>query len=170
MPKQLSKKLNIACVVFLLVVVSGTGAAAQNPIDSCKPFLTVKAGAFVAGAKDTVIKAAKVLSILPEYMADGFKLRLTDTTFRVVEFRFGLWNARTGIYYEQWLQGDSLEPAKLTVASREVVLGAARYFIDNIRVSRHNNCFWVPGIQYTTRNNPHYKPGKLDSNSSPHTH
>lgn len=169
MPKQLSKKLNIPCVVFLLVVVVGAGASAQNPLDSCKPVLTINATAFVARAKDTIISGTKARSILPEYMADGFKLRLTDTTYRIVQFRFGFWNARKGIYYEQMVQGDSLESAKLAVASREAVRGAARYFIDNIRVSRHNHCFWVNGVTYSTPYNPSPNLPARRQSSSPHT-
>ncbi len=170
MPLQLSRKLSAACIAFLLLIASGAGAVAQSPIDSCKPVLTINATAFVAGAKDTLPDpVGKQRSILPAYIANGFRLRLTDTTYRIEEFRLGFYNEKTGIYYEQKVQGDSLEPAKLTVASREVVLGVSRFFMDAIRVSKHDNCFWVRAITYSTPNRSSNKtPARVSS--SPHTH
>lgn len=166
---HLSKKTGTACIAFLLVVVTGTGAAAQNPVDSCKPSQIVKATAFIAGAKDTLTRlGSRQQSILPVYIANGFRLQLTDTTYRIVDFRLGFYNSRTGIYYEQKCMGDSVSASKLTIASHEVIMGVSRFFLDNIKVEKDNDCYWVRAIAYSTPNNPNSTPNKL--HASPHTH
>lgn len=169
MSLQLSRKLSNACIIFLLVVLTGAGAAAQNPIDSCKSAPIIKAGAFIAGVKDTLLSTGnKVKSIWPIYIVNGFRLRLADTSLRVVQFRLGFYNHQAG-YFEQQVYGDSLEPAKLTIASRDVVLGASMFLIEKIGLSRHDSCYWANPISYYTPNRlPNDPPRRISS--SPHTH
>jgi hypothetical protein len=128
------------------------GIAQNIPIDSCKPTQVIKVEAFVPSRlKDTSI--IRGTSFEPQKRMDraslenGFRVHLRDTTYKIISFRLGFYT-KTGVYCEQLFRTDTLEPAKLGIRPYEQFLTATRMFIDDIRITRYNQCYWATSVIY----------------------
>ncbi len=135
-------KLNV--IIFLTAFVIYNNVRGQSlPKNDIK----TNSQAFISGYKDTIIAPDKQeFSVDLSLIVNGFKLQLTDTTFKIQGFVF-TFNSNCCIT-ELQSEGDKIVPRNDSAVKYSRIVEATLVTIDNIRVKKNNVSYKLPSLVY----------------------